>query len=1285
MSRLCEELSLEHIDDWFAIGKAATARTVNRSTTGGHGWSLHTGPVPARIVGRGAATASARIDTEGYEDSETEYAAKYTEEEEQSIIQNDPNADAVASTSSAAKSSNIDDIELDSFGAGSDPEDEEKQAVSVRVYKNYPFKRSYDRSLVITKYREKILNTIESNQVTVIQGSTGSGKTTQVPQYILHHYTAMGRHCNIIVTQPRRIAAISIANRVCKEQDWHVGRLVGYQVGLEKVVSDDTRLAYVTTGVLLEKFVHGKTMTDYTHVILDEVHERDQDTDFALLVVRKLLRSNSRHVKVVLMSATFDCDMFAQYFSIPVEGHLEPAPVFNIEGKSFQVQEFYVEELRTIGTVPLPDPYEPKITDEAIDLTYKLIKEFDRMEMREQNVQAGRFAPQRDSVLIFMPGIFEIRRMDDILTSDPSLGYWVLPLHSTITGEEQARAFNKPKPGQRKIILSTNIAESSITVPDVKFVIDFCLTKSLVCDTETNYTSLQLEWASKANCVQRKGRAGRVSSGRVYRMVTRKFYESCLPEYGTPEMQRCPLEKLALKVKELDLGEPKAILGLALQPPNLSNIERTILLLKEVGALRLTSRNEFNAYDGDLTFLGRMLNYLPVDVRLGKLLFMGHVFGCLNECLIIALQQDWLWHMQFKPDGGRSRQQDEYNWCRSFMIQMKRLHDTEMLITELQKRLANFNIHPPSMPTSNYMASEDSLVLKMVLCGAFYPHYFINGELDEACVVKELSGKDPYKTVMIWGLPAEENILYKSPIEKLLRDCESPFKTHFEGSKAYIEFQSRDMPGRRLPEDNRRVSRINEAVYLAVKMKQLKMPGLLLEMLDKNVVKNALLEMGKQAENQRRSLQLGTNRVTAVTRNAAMGASGGGRDKQVALPKLSTSCVKLRPLHVVRCGHFWAAYDDDDTSSLLAAVQLGIGRVVDSLPLLQPVLLDMPCLAPYLDPSTDHVDYYRATIDKIVNAQHVLVFFVDYGNTEVVARNMLREMPADLRELPSQAMECILAEIQPSPVMCPNGEWNESSDTLFKQLLYGVVVFAKVYSVVNHVLRVHLVARLPNGTERSFNEELIKRKFACPVKESYLSEQNHKQREGVQSGLIKEVEDSEQDDWMTVSVSIDYHSAKKQPGSRVQLRGPHSPLEMKIHGMTTISKVRRVIVERDSVNSVLLDSEPNDSHARLIVAAGVGLSPSGTTITARNTSLLPNIHGLPALAALLFCPYAELRADRAKTRYTGALCGLGPDKRAAGNSLFSDHDIEICFDTHFDINDLVMIKLHSLGDQQPAD
>lgn len=527
------------------------------------------------------------------------------------------------------------------------------QAQAMEVYNHYDFEHTYDESLPIFHHKDEILNAIKSQSVTVIEGMTGSGKTTQVPQYILDDCKQNNQYCNIVVTQPRKIAATSITRRVCEERKWPVGRLVGYQVGLDRVLCEDTRITYMTVGVLLRKLVKAKNLNQYTHIILDEVHERDQDTDFAMLIVRKFLRSNSPSVKVILMSATFNIKDFCEYFGSLVHGRMQPAKAVTVQGRSFNVSEHYLNDIMILGPISTLDPICPDISEQVFDIAVKLIKHFDDLEKEDDTLSTSSFPyfdddetasisssatpTKRGSVLVFLPGIFYIREMEQILQCSTELtALHVVPLHSSITLEEQSQVFSKPRPGARKVILATNIAESSITVPDIKYVIDFCLTKALVCDLGTNYQSLRLQWASKANCNQRKGRAGRVSNGRVYRLVTKDFWNNSIKAEGIPEMQRCPLENLVLQVKLLAIGNPKAILYLAMSPPCLEDIERTVLLLKEIGAISTVGPTCKQKHDGELTFVGRVLAELPLDMRLSKLLLLGYVFGCLSDCTVIA-------------------------------------------------------------------------------------------------------------------------------------------------------------------------------------------------------------------------------------------------------------------------------------------------------------------------------------------------------------------------------------------------------------------------------------------------------------------------------------------------------------------------------------------------------------------------------------------------------------------------------------------------------------------------
>ncbi|XP_006516383.1 ATP-dependent RNA helicase TDRD9 isoform X4 [Mus musculus] len=628
---MLRKLTVDQINDWFTIGKTVTnvellglppafpaeapREEVQRSeeVPNEDPTAQAQVPVKATAPARPASTSGRSLSQRS---SEMEYINKYRqlEEQELDIYGQDQPPSGPGLRSPLAKLSNV-------------------ACIPETTYK-YP-------DLPINRCKEEVISLIESNSVVIIHGATGSGKSTQLPQYVLDHYTQRSAFCNIVVTQPRKIGASSIARWISKERSWTLGGLVGYQVGLEKIATEDTRLIYMTTGVLLQKIVSAKSLMEFTHIFIDEVHERTEEMDFLLLVVRKLLRTNSRFVKVVLMSATINCKQFADYFAVPVQNKMNPAYVFEVEGKPHAIEEYYLNDLGHIYHSGLPYRLEePVITKDVYEVAVSLIQMFDDLDMKESGNKTwsgAQFVSERSSVLVFLPGLGEINYMHELLTNMIHKRLQVYPLHSSVTLEEQNNVFLSPVPGYRKIILSTNIAESSVTVPDVKYVIDFCLTRTLVCDEDTNYQSLRLSWASKTSCDQRKGRAGRVSKGYCYRLIPRDFWDSAIPDHVVPEMLRCPLGSTILKVKLLDMGEPRALLATALSPPSLSDIERTILLLKEVGALAVSGqREDENPHDGELTFLGRVLAQLPVSQQLGKLVVLGHVFGCLDECLIIA-------------------------------------------------------------------------------------------------------------------------------------------------------------------------------------------------------------------------------------------------------------------------------------------------------------------------------------------------------------------------------------------------------------------------------------------------------------------------------------------------------------------------------------------------------------------------------------------------------------------------------------------------------------------------
>ncbi len=481
-------------------------------------------------------------------------------------------------------------------------------------------------------------------------------------------------------------------------------------------------------------------------------------------------------------------------------------------------------------------------------------------------------AEKRGAVLIFVPGMIQIQKLQEAISHefDDSKSLTIYPLHSDIVIDQQARVFEKPKEFYRKIIISTGIAESSITVPDIKYVIDFCLTKELYCDPNTNYSHLRLEWASKASLKQRKGRAGRVSDGRCYRLITKEFYKE-LNAQTDPAILREPLESVILNLKRLEQsGEPRQILALAIQPPKLSGIEKTIILLKEVGALTLKCKNSkvMNRHDGDLTYVGRIMANLPIDVRLSKLILLGHTFGKLNEAIIIAAglskktvftcyyksylesfnskwiySQGWMCdclcilnafkvYEDYKIKGEFDDSKRAYRWAKENNIELGRMKEVYKLQEELRNRLVTLNIkstdhiklrddRSPRLEQGEYDIDDDddvestNLIIKIILAGAFYPHYFTSNKIDLDEATKTTGGHDMLNTVQLKNLPMDEGILYNEKIQKMFNPCANLITTHFDGTKAYLEFKSKH---------SEIDSNVNIGVYRAVQMRLLRLP-----------------------------------------------------------------------------------------------------------------------------------------------------------------------------------------------------------------------------------------------------------------------------------------------------------------------------------------------------------------------------------------------------------------------------------------------------------------------------
>ena len=485
-----------------------------------------------------------------------------------------------------------------------------------------------------------------------------SGKSTQVPAYLLEYELSRGRPCKIYCTEPRRISAVSLARRVSEElgesrNDLGTNKsLVGYSIRLESTTSRETRLIYATTGIVMRMLEGSNNLDDVTHLVLDEVHERSIDSDFLLIVLKKLM-IRRKDLKVILMSATVDADRFSTY--------LGKAPVLNVPGRTFPVEVRYLEDAVELTGYQVPNSTNGKMIDlDDEDVTIESEGEGAKTEMSrtlknyspKTRVTLGQLdeyhieydlivqlviqiaadpAMQQYSkaILIFLPGIADIRTLNDMFLGDPRFArdWLVYPLHSSIATDDQESAFLVPPPGIRKIVLATNIAETGITIPDVTCVIDTGKHREMRFDERRQLSKLIDTFISRANAKQRRGRAGRVQEGLCFHMFTRYRHDHLMSDQQTPEMLRLSLQDLAIRVKICKIGGIEETLGDALDPPSAKNIRRAIDALVDVRAL--TSAEE-------LTPLGHQLARLPLDVFLGKLILLGTVFRCLDVAITVA-------------------------------------------------------------------------------------------------------------------------------------------------------------------------------------------------------------------------------------------------------------------------------------------------------------------------------------------------------------------------------------------------------------------------------------------------------------------------------------------------------------------------------------------------------------------------------------------------------------------------------------------------------------------------
>ncbi|XP_013170006.1 PREDICTED: probable ATP-dependent RNA helicase DHX34 [Papilio xuthus] len=442
--------------------------------------------------------------------------------------------------------------------------------------------RQTQRDLPVAKYREEIQAAVKNERVIIVAGDTGCGKSTQVPQYL--HDAGFQ---NIACTQPRRIACVSLSKRVAFETLTQFESKVGYQIRFEKSKSADTKICFITEGLLLRQ-MSSENLPNYDVIILDEIHERHLMGDFLLGVLKCLIHTRT-DIKLVLMSATINIKLFEDYFAA------ESAVVIQVPGRLYPIdlnyKPIYIEDKPTRDDRLDPQPYVQIM--QLIDSKYP--------------------SDERGDLLIFMSGVQEITSICDAAEqyAEKTKKWIVLPLHSGLSLIEQDKVFDYPPEGVRKCIVSTNIAETSVTIDGIRFVVDSGKVKEMSYDSSTKMQRLKEFWISKASADQRKGRAGRTGPGVCYRIYSEQQYID-MEAFSTPEVSRVPLASLLLLMSSLGVNDVRCFPFLDTPPEDA--IENALLELKQHAAL---SSNE------KLTSLGKALANLPVEVALAKALVIG--------------------------------------------------------------------------------------------------------------------------------------------------------------------------------------------------------------------------------------------------------------------------------------------------------------------------------------------------------------------------------------------------------------------------------------------------------------------------------------------------------------------------------------------------------------------------------------------------------------------------------------------------------------------------------------
>ncbi|KAF2640243.1 P-loop containing nucleoside triphosphate hydrolase protein [Massarina eburnea CBS 473.64] len=507
-----------------------------------------------------------------------------------------------------SSSNNVDDYEFVfdpaqevAFVSDGNFADPKKQALQAQLDAAEHKARSIDevrKSLPIYAYKDQFVEAVDQHQVIILLGETGSGKSTQAIQFLrqasLDGKLGIDPSLKIACTQPRRVAAMSVAQRVAEEMGVRIGKEVGFQVRFEDKTSENTKLVFMTDGMLLRHCLASPDFADFSVLIIDEAHERTLATDIVLGLLRDITRYRP-DLKIIIASATLNAQSFSRFFS--------DAPIFSVPGRSWPVEIF---------------------SSSASEANYLSAAVTTLFQIHISTDEPG-------DILVFLTGEEEIvAAAQNIEETARKLGsrckeLIVCPIYAALPQEEQMKVFAPTPPKARKVVLSTNIAETSLTIDGIRSVIDCGFQKTDYFHPRTGMQTLVIEPISKASANQRAGRAGRTGPGRCFRLYTKFSFHNELPESTPPQIQRAPLENTCLLLKSLGIED--LINFDFMDPPSPDALIAALESLYEQGAI---------GADGRLTKLGRQLNEFPMDIRMSKAIVAANKHGCVEEMLTIV-------------------------------------------------------------------------------------------------------------------------------------------------------------------------------------------------------------------------------------------------------------------------------------------------------------------------------------------------------------------------------------------------------------------------------------------------------------------------------------------------------------------------------------------------------------------------------------------------------------------------------------------------------------------------